>query len=280
MAVIQTAEVDRSSRIVAPPASKSAGCRSAFHGTDEPTASLDYGNEVHILRAVRKLAREGKSVLMTTHQPEHALGYANRAVLMRDGAIVADGRPDDAVTSERLNELYRVPIHVAGVLLPGSGGREVRTCIAIPWRCAACRRIPKSHSSGAGGRADSMAPRAPHIASVGNKGGRAMTEIPAAYMDLMQQKKAFANLATVMRDGSPQVTPVWFDYTNGHVRVNTAKGRVKARTLQEGASVAMAIMDPDNPYRYLRNSRQGGARDRGRRVGPYRFLGQEVPGQG
>ena len=78
-----------------------------------------------------------------------------------------------------------------------------------------------------------------------------MTEIPAAYMDLMQQKKAFANLATVMRDGSPQVTPVWFDYTNGHVRVNTAKGRVKARTLQEGASVAMAIMDPDNPYRYL-----------------------------
>jgi PPOX class probable F420-dependent enzyme len=78
-----------------------------------------------------------------------------------------------------------------------------------------------------------------------------MTEIPAAYMDLLQQKKAFANLATVLKDGSPQVTPVWFDYTNGHVRVNTAKGRVKARTLREGARVAMAIMDPDNPYRYL-----------------------------
>ena len=78
-----------------------------------------------------------------------------------------------------------------------------------------------------------------------------MTEIPAAYMDLLQQKKAFANLATVMKDGSPQVTPVWFDYTNGHVRVNTAKGRVKARTLREGARVALAILDPDNPYRYL-----------------------------
>jgi PPOX class probable F420-dependent enzyme len=78
-----------------------------------------------------------------------------------------------------------------------------------------------------------------------------MAEIPAAFMDLMQQKKAFANLATVLKDGSPQVTPVWFDYVNGHVRVNTAKGRVKSRTLQEGARVAMSILDPDNPYRYL-----------------------------
>lgn len=78
-----------------------------------------------------------------------------------------------------------------------------------------------------------------------------MTEIPEAFMDLMGQKKAFANLATVLKDGSPQVTPVWFDYANGHVRINTAKGRVKARTLQEGARVAMSILDPENPYRYL-----------------------------
>jgi PPOX class probable F420-dependent enzyme len=78
-----------------------------------------------------------------------------------------------------------------------------------------------------------------------------MTEIPAAYMDLLQEKKSFAHLATLMKDGSPQVTPVWFDYTNGHVRVNTAKGRVKARNLHEGARVALSILDPDNPYRYL-----------------------------
>jgi PPOX class probable F420-dependent enzyme len=78
-----------------------------------------------------------------------------------------------------------------------------------------------------------------------------MTEIPAAYMDLLQEKKTFAHLATIMKDGSPQVTPVWFDYTSGHVRVNTAKGRVKARNLHEGARVALSILDPDNPYRYL-----------------------------
>ena len=47
------------------------------------------------------------------------------------------------------------------------------------------------------------------------------------------------------------MTPVWFDYTNGLVRVNTAKGRTKARNLKQGARVAMAIVDPDNPYRYI-----------------------------
>ncbi len=54
-----------------------------------------------------------------------------------------------------------------------------------------------------------------------------------------------------MPDGSPQVTPVWFDFKDGHVRVNTAKGRVKARNLKKGAAVALAIIDPDNPYRYV-----------------------------
>ena len=78
-----------------------------------------------------------------------------------------------------------------------------------------------------------------------------MAAIPDQYLDLLQQKKAFANLATVMADGSPQVTPVWFDYTGEVIRVNTAKGRVKSRTLKPGSSVALAIMDPDNPYRYL-----------------------------
>ncbi len=78
-----------------------------------------------------------------------------------------------------------------------------------------------------------------------------MAAIPEKYLDLLQRKKAFAHLATVMPDGSPQVTPVWFDYQDGVVRVNTAKGRVKARNMKEGAPVALAIMDPDEPYRYI-----------------------------
>ena len=75
--------------------------------------------------------------------------------------------------------------------------------------------------------------------------------IPDKYLDLLKQKKAFANLATVMPDGTPQVTPVWIDYADGVIRFNTAKGRVKARNLKVGSPVALAIMDPDEPYRYL-----------------------------
>jgi PPOX class probable F420-dependent enzyme len=78
-----------------------------------------------------------------------------------------------------------------------------------------------------------------------------MVEIPEKFKDLLVQKKAFAHLATVMPDGSPQVTPVWFDYVNGRVRVNSARGRVKTRNMTEGARVALSILDPDNAYRYI-----------------------------
>src|SRR6202049_289529 len=78
-----------------------------------------------------------------------------------------------------------------------------------------------------------------------------MAVIPDKFHDLLTEKKAFASLATVMPDGSPQVTPVWFDYTGDVIRVNTAKGRVKARNMKEGAPVALSIMDPDNAYRYI-----------------------------
>jgi PPOX class probable F420-dependent enzyme len=78
-----------------------------------------------------------------------------------------------------------------------------------------------------------------------------MAEIPPGFLDLLTQKKAFAHIATLQPDGSPQVTPVWFDYTNGVVRVNTAKGRIKARNMSAGSKVALSILDPDNPYRYI-----------------------------
>lgn len=78
-----------------------------------------------------------------------------------------------------------------------------------------------------------------------------MTEIPSEYLDLLSQKVAIANLATIQPDGSPQVTPVWFDFTGGVVRVNTAKGRIKARNMAMGSKVALSIVDPDNSYRYI-----------------------------
>lgn len=80
-----------------------------------------------------------------------------------------------------------------------------------------------------------------------------MATIPEQYKDLFQ-KKAFAHLATVNGDGTPQVTPVWVDFDGTYIRFNTAKGRVKDQNLRRIPKVALAIMDPDNPYRYLRVS--------------------------
>ncbi len=77
-----------------------------------------------------------------------------------------------------------------------------------------------------------------------------MAEIPEKYRDLFQ-KKAFAHLATIGTDGSPQVTPVWVDFDGSHIRFNTAKGRVKDKNLRRNPRVALAIQDPDNPYRYI-----------------------------
>jgi PPOX class probable F420-dependent enzyme len=64
-------------------------------------------------------------------------------------------------------------------------------------------------------------------------------------------KKAFAHLATVGADGTPQVTPVWLDLEGGVIRVNTARGRVKDRNLKRNPRVALSVQDPDNPYRYV-----------------------------
>ena len=63
-----------------------------------------------------------------------------------------------------------------------------------------------------------------------------MLAIPSAYLDLFEQKKAFGHLATLMPDGSPQVTPVWFDYKDGRIRVNSARGRTKSRKLANTVS--------------------------------------------
>ncbi len=74
--------------------------------------------------------------------------------------------------------------------------------------------------------------------------------IPETHRELLK-KKAFAHLATLMPNGQPQVTPVWVDYDGRHVLINTAEGRQKDKNLQRDGRVALSILDPDNPYKYL-----------------------------
>ena len=75
-------------------------------------------------------------------------------------------------------------------------------------------------------------------------------KIPDAYRDLFR-KKAFAHLATVMSDGSPQSSPVWCDFDGECVLVNTERARLKFKNVKRDPRVALSISDPDNPYRYL-----------------------------
>jgi PPOX class probable F420-dependent enzyme len=74
--------------------------------------------------------------------------------------------------------------------------------------------------------------------------------IPEKYRDLFE-KKAFAHLATLNSDGTPQVTPVWVDYDGKYIVVNSARGRRKDKNMERNRAVALSIQDPENPYRYL-----------------------------
>jgi len=76
--------------------------------------------------------------------------------------------------------------------------------------------------------------------------------VPESHRDLLSDDlQAFAFLTTVMPDGSPQVTPVWFDTEGDLIRVNSARGRVKDRNMTDRPQVALAIVDPKQMYRYV-----------------------------
>ena len=75
---------------------------------------------------------------------------------------------------------------------------------------------------------------------------------PESFLDLLKDDtKAFLYLGTVMSNGSPQVTPVWFNTDGEHILINTAEGRAKDRNMKARPKVAMTIQDPRDPYRYL-----------------------------
>ena len=79
-----------------------------------------------------------------------------------------------------------------------------------------------------------------------------MAEIPASYHDLFE-KKTFAHFVTHDGDATPHATPVWVDYDAdpNELLVNTARGRRKERHVRDNGTVALSMLDPDDPYRYL-----------------------------
>ena len=95
---------------------------------DEPTANLDYHNQVKILAAIKHLAGEGLRILMTSHYPDHAFLACSTVALMNGGRIQKLGKPDDVVTSESLTELYDTPVCVTKTRV---GSEWFKTCIPL-----------------------------------------------------------------------------------------------------------------------------------------------------
>ena len=93
---------------------------------DEPTSSLDYGNQLRVLERVRQLARQGYTVLLSTHDPQHALRFSQKVLALSGGQVAADGCTADVLTPGLLRRLYGVEAVVLDtpcgrVLLPGEG---------------------------------------------------------------------------------------------------------------------------------------------------------------
>ena len=91
---------------------------------DEPTSALDYGNTVRVLSCVRQLAREGLSIVQSTHNPDHAFLYSDKTLVLRDGRVDAYGDPRDVITSELISGLYDVEVEVSSLY-----GDRVRVCV-------------------------------------------------------------------------------------------------------------------------------------------------------
>ena len=79
---------------------------------DEPTASLDFGNQHLVLSRMRSLTDRGQSVLMVTHDPNHAFFVADRVIVVRDGLIVQNGSPREVITTECLHEIYDADVSI------------------------------------------------------------------------------------------------------------------------------------------------------------------------
>lgn len=96
---------------------------------DEPTANLDFGNQIRVWRHLRNLAGNGICVIFSSHDPDHALQCAHRVLMLRDGQLLDIGTPDEIITERNLESLYGIGVRVIAV--PGARNEGAnRTCVA------------------------------------------------------------------------------------------------------------------------------------------------------
>lgn len=95
---------------------------------DEPTANLDYGNQQRVLRQIQGLAEKGHTILLSTHNPEHALRYASHVLALQDGTVCASGKTQEVLTPGLIKTLYDVSVTITEY--PAPDGTLVRSLVA------------------------------------------------------------------------------------------------------------------------------------------------------
>lgn len=95
---------------------------------DEPTANLDYGNQFRVMEHVQKLTREGYTILLSTHNPEHALLFANQVLILQKGRVLAAGNSGEVLTQELLSQLYGIDVRIHTA---DHDGRTYRICMPV-----------------------------------------------------------------------------------------------------------------------------------------------------
>jgi len=115
---------------------------------DEPTASLDFGNQQLVLSCVYELSRKGMSVLMVTHDPDHALFCSDRVIMMESGTVIGDGTPREIITTENLRRVYDTESYVTDITV--AGGEVVRVCVPVIRTGAASRRMAEGDDAPVG----------------------------------------------------------------------------------------------------------------------------------
>ena len=93
---------------------------------DEPTSSLDFGNQLRVLRKVKELTKKGYLVILSSHNPEHAFLFADRVLALADGKIAGCGKPEEVLTKKLMQKLYKEEVDIGQVQW---GERTISYCL-------------------------------------------------------------------------------------------------------------------------------------------------------
>ena len=93
---------------------------------DEPSASLDFGNRLHLMQTVRALARDGYTVIQSTHDPDQAYQYSDKILALHGGCVLASGTPGEVVTEPIVSALYHTGVEVCSIR-----GDKLRICVSM-----------------------------------------------------------------------------------------------------------------------------------------------------